>query len=112
MKRLTDEELSLIEYRADDIDVTHRRSADAMRRAVAELRGRRAAERPEPELNEVHRIIDWDLEDIDCLRCGKKIKIDWNGGELDWKECCGLKYEPVHMRVDMTVTEIKPTEKP
>lgn len=42
---------------------------------------------------EVHRIADFgESGDVDCLTCGKKLHLYFNGGELDQRECCGLIY--------------------
>lgn len=30
--------------------------------------------------------------DLECLKCGKKITLWENGGELDVRLCCGVEY--------------------
>lgn len=42
-ERLTDEELALLEYRANEIHVTHHTTATAIRKALAELRTHRSS---------------------------------------------------------------------
>ena len=34
-----------------------------------------------------------DEELTPCLRCGKSVRLKFNGGELDRAECCDLIYE-------------------
>lgn len=56
--RLTDEELRLIEARANEMDVTHHTTARAMRRAVAELQARRAADLTAQDVEALRTIVN------------------------------------------------------
>lgn len=42
---------------------------------------------------------------LECRGCGKRIKLWFNGGELDRRSCCGYVYELEHVRIDLVVTE-------
>jgi hypothetical protein len=35
---------------------------------------------------------DGPAEEIKCIKCGARIVLWYNGGELDWKDCCGVRY--------------------
>lgn len=41
-----------------------------------------------------------------CRRCGKPVRLRYNGGELDYDDCCGLSYCLTHERIDLLVWEI------
>lgn len=54
---------------------------------------------------EVQRVEGFDSGTIACLRCGKRIDLFFNGGELDRKACCGLVYRTEHVRIDLVIEE-------
>jgi hypothetical protein len=57
-------------------------------------------------LVEMLRIADWgEKGEYRCLRCAKNMTFHFNGGELDWRECCGLIYQTEITRVDFVVRE-------
>lgn len=41
--------------------------------------------------------------DTQCLSCGKKIELWFNGGELDESMCCGIKYALEIGRIDLII---------
>lgn len=41
--------------------------------------------------------------DTHCVVCGRRVRLWFNGGELDFTECCGLRYELEPVRVDLVV---------
>lgn len=55
---------------------------------------------------EIKRIENWDSGDIECLKCGKKITLYFNGGELDGRECCGFVYETEHVQIDLVISKL------
>ena len=57
------------------------------------------------EPREVLRIWHFDSGDTKCIRCGKTLHLNWNGGELDEKSCCGLTYRTEVQRTDLVVYE-------
>ena len=56
--------------------------------------------------DEIKRIENFSEGDFACIRCGKVMHFFWNGGELDWRTCCGLSYITEHVRVDLVVREL------
>ena len=54
-------------------------------------------------MKEIKRIENWESGEIDCLKCGKSIRLMFNGGELDYSECCGLVYKQKHRQIDLVV---------
>lgn len=57
------------------------------------------------EPREVSRVEDFESGDTQCIRCGKTLRLHWNGGELDEKRCCGLTYRTEVQRTDLVVYE-------
>lgn len=45
---------------------------------------------------------DFPLE-VTCPNCEREIVLYFNGGELDYNVCCGLRYELEHTRIDFIV---------
>lgn len=41
--------------------------------------------------------------DYPCKGCGKNIRLWFNGGELDERQCCGYTYRLEHKRIDFVV---------
>ena len=57
---------------------------------------------------ELHRVEDIIIDGVyrtPCLKCGKVLELWFNGGELDYKECCGLTYMLQHGRFDFVILE-------
>lgn len=54
---------------------------------------------------EILRIKDWESGDISCPRCGKRVTLWFNGGELDHSVCCGLDFQQESRGYDLVVTE-------
>ena len=54
---------------------------------------------------EIQRIEDFEDGDFACLKCGKKLHLYFNGGELDRRECCGMFYQTEYLRVDLVIYE-------
>lgn len=44
-------------------------------------------------------------ETLYCLNCGKELILEYNGGELDSRECCGYTYSAEHRQVDIVVSK-------
>lgn len=44
-------------------------------------------------------------EVVKCLVCGKEIELWLNGGELDFKECCGYSYYGAHKTIQIIAEE-------
>ena len=42
-----------------------------------------------------------------CPRCNGLVALSYNGGELDVRECCGLKFALECMRIDYAIYEEK-----
>lgn len=40
--------------------------------------------------------------------CGKTITLWWNGGELDYKQCCGYTYSLAHGDIYFVVQQKQP----
>jgi hypothetical protein len=59
-------------------------------------------------MEEIKRIKDvpFEVYETKCLVCGKSIDLYWNGGELDYTECCGHRYELEHVQIDFVVNKI------
>ena len=55
------------------------------------------------ELKRINDVVVNFLYRTTCLRCGKAIKLWFNGGELDQRECCGLFYRLQSDRIDFVV---------
>lgn len=56
-------------------------------------------------MGEIKRIENWSDGTIECLKCKKPIRLWWNGGELDQKECCGLMYRTEEVQVDLVISK-------
>lgn len=56
-------------------------------------------------MSEIKRIADFESGDIDCILCGKTLRLYFNGGELDRKECCGLVYQTEYARIDLVISD-------
>jgi hypothetical protein len=57
---------------------------------------------------EIKRIKDVQFDscyETNCIKCNKKIELWWNGGELDFKNCCGLHYSLAHTKLDFVIEE-------
>lgn len=62
---------------------------------------------------EIKRVENWETGEIECLGCGKKIFLWFNGGELDRRDCCGYRYETEHKQIDLVISKLPtPTDKP
>lgn len=57
----------------------------------------------------VKRVENWESGDVTCPRCRKHFTLYWNGGELGWRDCCGLRFATEHVRTDLVIRELKPT---
>lgn len=55
-------------------------------------------------MKEIKRVANWWSGDYPCERCGKVLTLYYNGGELDFKECCGLTYQTVEVQVDLVIS--------
>lgn len=44
---------------------------------------------------------------VQC-KCGEKVRLYWNGGELDMRHCisCGRYYWMTHVRVDVRMSNV------
>lgn len=60
-------------------------------------------------MSEIKRVRDFEEGDFNCIRCGKKMRFWFNGGELDKHYCCGLNYETVHGDIDLVITDPEAT---
>lgn len=49
---------------------------------------------------------DW-APTVPCTRCGKPVRLFFNGGELDQQECCGVVYRTEIMAVDLVIADRK-----
>jgi hypothetical protein len=62
---------------------------------------------------EKRRVADIQLDtwtyDTNCEVCGKPITLWYNGGELDYAECCDRRYELDAPQLDFVVRERHPT---
>lgn len=54
---------------------------------------------------EIKRIPNWESGDTNCIKCGKKLTLYFNGGELDSQECCGLYYKTEYQQIDLVIKE-------
>ena len=55
---------------------------------------------------EIKRIPDFGEGDIACMGCGRKLRLYFNGGELDEIVCCGYHYETVHTQIDLVIYRV------
>lgn len=44
--------------------------------------------------------------EIRCEVCCRQYRLWFNGGELDYKECCGRQYALKHDRIHLVTTEL------
>ena len=57
-------------------------------------------------MHEIHRENDVAVDPVfrtNCLTCGEVVDLWYNGGELDWKECCGLFYRLEAPKINFVV---------
>jgi hypothetical protein len=53
---------------------------------------------------EIRRIEDWGHRgETNCVICGARIYLWFNGGELDQKQCCGLTYQQEARGYDLVI---------
>lgn len=62
--------------------------------------------------HEVARVNGFASGEVTCPRCGRVIRLHFNGGELDGAGCCGLRFATETLRVDLIVTETLPWSDP
>lgn len=56
-------------------------------------------------MKEIKRVEGFESGDTECIRCGRRLHLHFNGGELDREECCGLVYATESVRIDLVVYE-------
>lgn len=56
--------------------------------------------------DEIMRVEGWESGDLECLDCGRRLHLWFNGGELDGAVCCGLRYSTQHVQIDLVVDEL------
>lgn len=57
-------------------------------------------------MTEIERVEGFESGTIRCRRCSQPVTLYFNGGELDRRECCGLRYEQVITSIDLVISEI------
>lgn len=56
------------------------------------------------EIKRIKNIREFPYE-TNCIKCGRNIKLFYNGGELDSTKCCGIYYELNNNQIDFVIKE-------
>lgn len=62
--------------------------------------------KPRVEVKRIKNIPIGEYFKTNCVECGKSIELYFNGGELDYVNCCGYDYSLEHVQIDFIVEKL------